>query len=560
MTPLPAVSPVQGKTPLSSRGVFPHAIFPFANFYPTFDPLFSLFNRLILTVIRVRFAPSPTGPLHIGGFRTALFNYLFARRNGGSFILRIEDTDRSRWVSSAEDYIRGALEWCQIMPDESVWHGGNCGPYRQSERKDIYKTYVQQLIDNGNAYYAFDTEDELNAMRERLRAARIAAPQYNSIARQEMKNSLTLPKEEVGERIASGDPYVVRLKVVPKQEIRFQDLVRGWVMVRSETIDDKILLKSDGMPTYHLANVVDDHLMKISHVIRGEEWLPSVPTHVLIYRAFGWSLPSFAHLPLLLNPNGKGKLSKRDGDRLGFSVFPTTWQEPASGNRFEGYREQGYLPEAFVNYLALLGWNAGDHREVFSLNDLENEFSIERVGKSGIKFDLAKAQWLNQQHIKQIPTESLVTELKAQVTREIKQADFSNLDLTAICELVRERLHFVKDLWQLSRLFFIAPETYDKSFRKLCNTEVQAVLQEFCQAIDQINWEKETLRSHYKALITERQVALGKAMKALRIALTGVPAGADLMTTAVLLGKQETQQRIQKALATLTAKDLPKMA
>ena len=497
---------------------------------------------------RVRFAPSPTGALHIGGVRTALFNYLFARKNKGVFILRIEDTDRSRWVSTAEDYIRDVLNWCGIEPDESIWREGRFAPYRQSDRKEIYQKYVKRLIDYGAAYYAFDTEEELNQMRERLRAARIAAPQYNTITRHEMKNSLTLPKEEVEARLNSGDPYVIRLKVQPKQEIRFQDIIRGWVMVRSETVDDKILLKSDGMPTYHLANVVDDHLMEISHVIRGEEWLPSVPTHVMIYQAFGWSLPQFAHLPLLLNPSGKGKLSKRDGDRLGFPVFPLNWKDPDSGNISKGYREEGYLPQAFVNYLALLGWNAGDNQEIFTLRELKALFSLERVGKSGIKFDLAKAQWVNQQHIKEISNELLAAELKSQMPKDLETAHYTDSYLVKVCALVKERLPVVTNLWQESEQFFIPPKEYHKTFAKVCNDSVVALLQDFSTAMDTLEWQEETLQAAYKTMISENQIPMGKAMKSLRIALTGLPAGANLMDVLVVLGKEEAQQRIAIAL------------
>lgn len=362
-------------------------------------------NSINMTEVRVRFAPSPTGALHIGGVRTALYNYLLARKLKGTMILRIEDTDQNRFVPGAEDYIRKSLEWVGIRIDEGVGPGGPFAPYRQSERKAIYKQYAQQLIDSGAAYYAFDTEEELDAMRERLKNAGVAIQQYNSITRMEMRNSLTLPPDEVKSLIDSGTPCVIRLKVPRKEEVRLNDLIRGWVMVHSSQIDDKVLMKSDGMPTYHLANVVDDYLMKITHVIRGEEWLPSAPLHVLLYKFLGWEkqMPQFAHLPLLLKPDGNGKLSKRDADRLGFPIFPLTWTDPETGETTIGYKEAGYLPEAFINFLAFLGWNPGTPQEIFSLEELINEFSLERINKAGARFDILKAQWYNQHYLKQKP-------------------------------------------------------------------------------------------------------------------------------------------------------------
>ncbi|MDQ4142029.1 MAG: glutamate--tRNA ligase, partial [Bacteroidota bacterium] len=368
--------------------------------------------------VRVRFAPSPTGPLHIGGVRTALYNYLFAKKMGGKMLLRIEDTDQNRFVPGAEDYIFESLAWCGIQLDESPLNGGPHAPYRQSERKPIYMQYAMQLIEAGHAYYAFDTAEELDAMRERLKAAKVTTPQYNAITRNTMKNSLTLPEDEVKRRLESGEPYVIRLKVPRKEEIRLKDLIRGWVVVHSSAIDDKVLMKSDGMPTYHLANIVDDHLMEITHVIRGEEWLPSAPLHVLLYRYLGWesTMPEFAHLPLLLKPDGNGKLSKRDGDKLGFPVFPLQWTDPFTGEKSSGYRESGYLPEAFVNFLAFLGWNPGTQQELFTMEELAEAFTIDRIGKSGTRFDINKARWYNEQYLRAKPDEELAQYLITALT------------------------------------------------------------------------------------------------------------------------------------------------
>jgi len=348
--------------------------------------------------IRVRFAPSPTGPLHIGGVRTALYNYLFARNHRGKFILRIEDTDQNRFVPGAENYILESLEWCGIEFDESIHKGGTYAPYRQSERKKIYREYAEKLIETGDAYYAFDTSEELDALRKKLESEKAVNTSYSSLSRKEMKNSLTLTKKEVQSKIELGDDYVIRFKMPENEEIRFQDIIRGEVVVNSSTLDDKVLFKSDGMPTYHLANIVDDHLMEITHVIRGEEWLPSLPLHVMLYRAFGWELPQFAHMPLTLKPDGKGKLSKRDGDRLGFPVFPLEWKNPQTGEFSSGYRESGYFPEAFINILAFLGWNPGTEQEIFSLEELIEAFSLERVSKAGSRFDPEKAKWYNHKY------------------------------------------------------------------------------------------------------------------------------------------------------------------
>ena len=413
--------------------------------------------------VRVRFAPSPTGALHIGGVRTALYNFLLARKMNGTMILRIEDTDQNRFVPGAEEYIQKSLEWVGINIDEGVGVGGPHAPYRQSERKDIYKQYAQQLIDSGAAYYAFDTEEELEAMRERLKAAGVAIQQYNSITRMEMRNSLTLSPGEVQDLMNAGTPYVIRLKVPRKEEVRLNDLIRGWVMVHSSQIDDKVLMKSDGMPTYHLANVVDDYLMKISHVIRGEEWLPSAPLHVLLYKYLGWEkeMPQFAHLPLLLKPDGNGKLSKRDADRLGFPIFPLTWKDPESGEVAIGYKEAGYLPDAFINFIAFLGWNPGTTQEIFSIEELVREFSLERINKAGAKFDIVKAQWFNQHYLRQKATDELAKFLLDSIASENISCDADRA--RKIVEVMRERVTFPKDFWEQGRYFFFAPTAYDQA-------------------------------------------------------------------------------------------------
>ncbi len=503
--------------------------------------------------VRVRFAPSPTGPLHIGGVRTALFNYLFAKKNGGEFILRIEDTDQTRYVPGAEDYIMESLEWLGISPDESPKNPGSCGPYRQSERKAMYMEYAQRLVDEGKAYYAFDTPEELEAMRERLKAARVVSPQYNSVVREQMVNSLTLPEDEVKRRIESGEPYVIRLKVPRKEEIRMDDMVRGWVKVNSFDIDDKVIMKGDGMPTYHLANVVDDHLMGITHVIRGEEWLPSAPCHVLLYKFLGWedTMPRFAHLPLILKPNGNGKLSKRDGDKLGFPVFPLEWKNPESGEIASGYREEGYLPEAVLNFLAFLGWSPGDNREVFNLAELEETFTIERVGKAGTKFDIDKAKWYNQQYLRERPD----SELAAYLLNELKEKNIDCEEPTAekICSLVKERAVFLKDLSKETEAFFVAPSVYDeKVTRKKWTAEAVGVLEAFAERLKGLESMNE---DEAKAILMEtleaQGVKMGKVMQALRVSVTGQGSGADLMSVLSILGPQEVASRIGLAVERL---------
>lgn len=506
--------------------------------------------------VRVRFAPSPTGALHIGGVRTALYNYLFAKKHGGTMILRIEDTDQSRYVQGAEEYITEALKWCGIQPDEGPAYGGTFGPYRQSERKDMYMQYAQQLVDDGKAYYAFDTSEELEAMRARLKAAKVASPQYNVITRATMKNSLTLPEDEVKARLASGDPYVIRLKVPRKEEIRLNDMIRGWVMVHSSALDDKILMKSDGMPTYHLANIVDDHLMKITHVIRGEEWLPSAPLHVLLYKYLGWedTMPQFAHLPLLLKPDGNGKLSKRDAQRMGFPVFPLEWKDPETGEQLLGFREEGYLPEAFINFLAFLGWNPGTSQELFDMAGLIGAFSIERIGKSGTKFDINKAKWFNQQYLKQKPDE----ELAAYLSDELTKHGFSCTEEKAvlICKELKERVIFQHDLWNEAKFFFVAPEQYDqKVIESKWTQEAVTALAGYKEALKGLSAEvdADTAKNTLAEVLEKNNIKMGKVMQALRVSITGAGAGPDLMHIIAILGKDETVDRIEKAIARLNS-------
>lgn len=499
--------------------------------------------------IRVRFAPSPTGPLHIGGVRTALYNYLFARKQGGTMILRIEDTDQTRVVPGAEEYIQEALEWVGIRLDESPWQGGPHAPYRQSERKSMYMQYALQLVQSGHAYYAFDTPEEIEEMRKRLEAARVPDPKYNSITRAQMKNSLTLPEEETQAWLQSGKPYVIRFKVPRKEEVRFYDHIRGWVMVHSSTLDDKVLMKSDGMPTYHLANIVDDYLMNISHVIRGEEWLPSAPLHVLLYKAFGWEMvmPHFAHLPLLLKPDGNGKLSKRDGDLGGFPVFPLEWHDPVSGSKFMGFREEGFLSAAVLNFLALLGWSPGNNEEVMSMDQLIQRFTIERIGKSGSKFDIAKAKWFNQQYIKQLNPSDLGVMYQGLMSAQ-------GIPITAewavrISDLLKERITFIKDLPGETMYFFHPPTAYDpKVVESKWNEESKRGLQILGELSEKLeDWNAEAIKHDLHQRLEAAGLKAGKVMQMLRVAVTGVGQGPDLMVIMEILGKAEVNSRIQKA-------------
>ncbi|OWP63483.1 glutamate--tRNA ligase [Hymenobacter amundsenii] len=507
--------------------------------------------------VRVRFAPSPTGPLHIGGVRTALYNYLLARKLGGKMLLRIEDTDQNRFVPGAEQYIMDSLRWCGIEIDEGIEQGGPHAPYRQSERKPMYRQYADQLLKDGFAYYAFDTPEDLDAMRARLTAAKVPNPQYNSITRAQMRNSLTLPAEETEQLLAAGTPYVIRLKVPRKEEVRFQDLIRGWVVVHSSAIDDKVLMKSDGMPTYHLANIVDDHLMEITHVIRGEEWLPSAPLHVLLYRYLGWedTMPQFAHLPLLLKPDGTGKLSKRDGDKLGFPVFPLEFHgtdaqtgEPTVSS---GYREAGYLPEAFINFLAFLGWNPGTTQELFTMDELIENFSIERVSKSPARFDQNKVRWYNEQYLRAKPDAELAQYLLEDLTAQGRDVPADKAE--QIVALVKERATFPADLAREAQLFFERPSSYDEQvISKKWNASVAAALAEFAT---QLSTAPDASPDAIKALLTQvveaQGLKIGQVLQALRVAVTGAAAGPDLMHIMHILGAQETAERIQAAVAAL---------
>jgi glutamyl-tRNA synthetase len=505
--------------------------------------------------VRVRFAPSPTGALHIGGVRTALYNYLIAKKFNGKFIIRIEDTDQTRFVQGAEEYIKESLEWCGIEIDEDPWKGGPYAPYRQSERKAMYMQYAMQLIENGHAYYAFDTEEELDAMRERLKAARVVTPQYNAITRSTMKNSLTLPEDEVKARLEAGDPYVIRVKIPRKEEVRFHDQIRGWVMVHSSTLDDKVLMKSDGMPTYHLANIVDDHLMKITHVIRGEEWLPSAPLHVLLYKFFGWedTMPQFAHLPLLLKPDGNGKLSKRDADKHGFPVFPLQWVDPATGQNVMGFREEGFLPEAMLNFLAFLGWNPGTSQELFTKEELVQEFSIERIGKSGTKFDINKAKWFNQQYIRLKSDAELANWLTADLTKLGIQAEDAYTQ--KVCSLLKDRITFPADLIKEGMYFFTIAAEYDQQVaEKRWNQDVVAVLEQLALELRKqsaINAEEAKALLH--EILEKKGLGLGKVMQGVRLAITGVGAGPDLMEIIATVGTEGVASRIDHAISKLSS-------
>jgi glutamyl-tRNA synthetase len=510
--------------------------------------------------VRVRFAPSPTGALHIGGLRTALYNYLFAKKTGGKMILRIEDTDQTRFVPGAEEYIMESLKWAGIKLDEGPMEGGPCSPYRQSERKPMYMEYAMKLVNEGNAYYAFDTPEELEKMREELKAARVASPQYNSITRSRMKNSLTLPEDEVKQKLAAGEAYVIRLKVPRKEEVRLNDLVRGWVMVHSSAIDDKVLMKSDGMPTYHLANVVDDHLMKITHVIRGEEWLPSAPLHVLLYKFLGWedTMPQFAHLPLLLKPDGNGKLSKRDAEAHGFPIFPINWEyfNPAENKKEKiiGFREEGYSGDAVVNFLAFLGWNPGTQQELFSMQELIEAFSIERIGKSGTKFDINKAKWFNQQYLKHKSD----NELAAYLMADLKKAGINTTDqkVIQIVGQLKERITFPQDLWNEGKYFFNDPEVYDEAIvsSKWTNEAVN-IIAEFKDALaKEAKIDANTSKNLFSLILEKNNVKIGRVLQALRLALTGMGSGPDLMMIIEIIGKDAAIRRIEKALEKLSDK------
>lgn len=507
-------------------------------------------NIMTEKTVRVRFAPSPTGALHIGGVRTALYNYLFAKQHGGKMILRIEDTDSQRFVPGAEQYIIEALEWLGIHFDEGVGYGGEHAPYRQSERKSIYKKYVDQLLKDNLAYIAFDTPQELEAKR-----SEIANFQYDASTRMQMRNSLTLQNSEVKKLIENGQQYVVRIKIEPGEEIVVNDLIRGEVSISSSILDDKVLYKSaDQLPTYHLANIVDDHLMKITHVIRGEEWLPSAPLHVLLYRYLGWSdtMPRFAHLPLLLKPDGNGKLSKRDGDRLGFPVFPLEWKDPKTGDISSGYRESGYLPEAVVNFLALLGWNPGNDQEILSMNELIQLFSLEKCSKSGAKFDYEKGKWFNHKYIQQKDNAEIATLFMPVLeTHGIK----TNIEyVTRVIALVKERVNFIKELWGQSAFFFKAPDTYDeKTVKKRWKENSAVQLTELISVLQNIeDFSSENTENIVKIWIESNGYHLGNIMNAFRLSVVGESKGPHMFDITELIGKEETIKRVQKAISVLS--------
>ena len=499
--------------------------------------------------IRVRFAPSPTGPLHIGGVRTALYNFLFARHHGGTFILRIEDTDQTRYVEGAEDYIMDSLAWAGIKVDEGVREGGPFAPYRQSDRKEIYHRYADELLGSGDAYYAFDTPEELERLRQEYES-RGETFNYGCSTRMTMCNSLTLSAEEVERRIGSGEHYVVRYRMPDNEDIHFSDLIRGDIVVNTSTLDDKVLYKSDGMPTYHLANIVDDHLMEISHVIRGEEWLPSLPLHVMLYRSFGWDAPLFAHLPLLLKPTGKGKLSKRDGDKMGFPVFPLYWPY---GETASGYREEGYFPEAFVNMLALLGWNPGTEQEIFTMEELIAAFTIDRVGKSGSRFDPDKAKWFNARYF-QIKSDEDLADLFMPMVKE-KGFSPDRATLVSIVSLVKERAGFVKELWNEADFFFVAPESYDAEVvRKRWNADSQGQMRELREQVAGVQqFTAEVLEKSVKEWIAAKGYNTGAILNLFRLLLVGASRGPHLFEIAALIGREETLRRLDEGISRLSA-------
>ena len=495
--------------------------------------------------VRVRFAPSPTGPLHIGGVRTALYNYLFAKKNNGTFILRIEDTDQARFVEGAEEYIIESLKWCGIVVDEGIREGGNYGPYRQSDRKDLFRQYADTLVDKGDAYYAFDTPEQLEKLRTDSEKKGNTFL-YNASVRNNLANSLSLSESEWKKRLEKGDPYVIRYKMPENEDIHFDDIVRGHIVVNTDTLDDKVLFKSDGMPTYHLAHIVDDHLMDISHVIRGEEWLPSFPLHFMIYRSFGWEPPLFAHLPLLLKPDGKGKLSKRDGDKMGFPVFPLYWPY---GDTAKGYREEGYYPEAFVNMLALLGWNPGTEKEIFSMDELIDSFSIERVHKSGSRFDPEKAKWFNHHYLQCRSNNELALEFREYIRAQGFHHDI--VDIETLVGLVKERVSFVKDMWQEADFFFKSPETYDQDvIKKRWKSESSAQMLELKSVLESIDeFKSPVIEQVVKRWIEGKGYNTGTVMNAFRLLIVGASRGPHMFDIISWIGKEETLNRIDKGVA-----------
>jgi len=496
--------------------------------------------------VRVRFAPSPTGPLHIGGVRTALFNYLFAKKHNGTFVLRIEDTDQNRYVEGAENYIIDALNWCNIPFDEGPNKNETFGPYRQSERKHLYKQYADKLITSGNAYYAFDTAEELNAQRAQHEANKQTFI-YNWHNRLELNNSLSLTAEETQAKLDAGSHYVIRFKSPQNETLHLKDIIRGDIKIDTNILDDKVLFKSDGMPTYHLANIVDDHLMEISHVIRGEEWLPSLALHIQLYNALGWEAPEFAHLPLILKPTGKGKLSKRDGDKLGFPVFPLEWKDLKEGAISTGYKEEGYFADAVINFLAFLGWNPGTEQEIFTLEELISAFDLDRVNKAGARFDPDKIKWFNHHYMQEQNNDTLAEAFKA------KHSELTNIDvnyISMVVGLIKERATFISDFWQLSSYFFITPENYDeKASKKAFKDGTKDILTTLISIISNTGeFEVESLQKEVKDWITKNEIGFGKVMMPLRLALVGALQGPDVFDIMYMIGKNETIKRLEKVI------------
>lgn len=497
--------------------------------------------------VRVRFAPSPTGPLHIGGVRTALYNYLFAKKNGGTFILRIEDTDQTRFVEGAEEYIMESLRWCGIIVDEGITEGGKFGPYRQSDKKATYRQFADMLVNSGHAYYAFDTSEQLDLLRTEAEKSGNTFI-YNAASRNKLSNSLSLQETEWKTKLSAGEPYVIRFKMPLNEEIHFEDLIRGQIVVNTNTLDDKVLFKSDGMPTYHLANIVDDKYMEISHVIRGEEWLPSLPLHIMLYRAFGWNAPLFAHLPLLLKPDGKGKLSKRDGDKMGFPVFPLFWPY---GETAKGYREEGYYPDAFVNMLALLGWNPGTEQEIFTMDELIDSFTIERVGKSGSRFDPEKAKWFNNQYLQARSNNQLALEFREFLRAKGYQYDI--VDLEVLVGMVKERVSFVKDIWDQTDFFFKAPESYDQEvIKKRWKEDSPVILTELKSLLESLDdFSAAATEPLVKSWIESKGYNLGAVMNVFRLVIVGTSRGPHMFDIISWIGKAETLKRIGTALSVI---------
>lgn len=498
--------------------------------------------------VRVRFAPSPTGPLHIGGVRTALFNYLFAKKHHGDFLLRIEDTDQTRFIPGAEEYIMEALDWCGIKVDEGIREGGPHAPYRQSERKALYKEYADRLVESGNAYYAFDTPEELDRLRSDAESKGETFT-YNSKTRKILKNSLTMSESDAREMINQGVHFVIRFKMPDNVDVTESDLIRGRVTFNTDRLDDKVLFKSDGMPTYHLANVVDDHLMEITHVIRGEEWLPSMPLHLLLYKNFGWESPRFAHLPLILKPVGQGKLSKRDGDKMGFPVFPLLWTDPFTGEISKGYREDGYFPEAFINMLAFLGWNPGTEQEIFSMEELINAFDLDRVGKSGSKFDPEKTKWFNHQYMMKKSDDEISGLFKAFLVQ--KGIHPEDAYLKRAISMIKERATFISDIWEQGKYFFETPTFYDEpSIKKRWKEGVPEMMSEIHQLFSTYKgeWEALAIKEHFSEFVNSRGWGFGVIMNAYRICIVGAAMGPDLFEICEMIGKEETLARIQNGI------------